>query len=206
MTPFLDNTDDQAITAFSLDDATGILTLTLEDGGTQNVNFSTILAAADNQALTLETGNILTLVDGGTVDLTPFLDNTETLVTAGNDISIAGDGSIATPYIVANTRPNIFYPPSIAIDASAIVNNVTVDLYQQYLDQYDGSASNFTASAGAPATVPFYGPTDLYYYVTFADPAVLNIDSINASGVLQYDVVGTPPDYNSLINVVFVVK
>jgi hypothetical protein len=42
--------------------------------------------------------------------------------------------------------------------------------------------------------------------VTFADSAVLNIDSINASGVLQYDVVGTPPDYNSLINVVFVVK
>ncbi|MDV7188624.1 hypothetical protein R3X25_15180, partial [Lutibacter sp. TH_r2] len=56
-----------------------ILTITLEDGGTQTVDFSTVLAAAgtDDQALTLATGNILTLEDGGIVDLTPFLDNTD---------------------------------------------------------------------------------------------------------------------------------
>ncbi|MEW2921610.1 hypothetical protein AB1A65_09090, partial [Muricauda sp. ANG21] len=79
LTPFLDNTDDQAITAFSLDNATNVLTLTLEDGGTQTVDFSTVLAAAgtDDQALSLAAGNILTLEDGGTVDLTPYLDNTD---------------------------------------------------------------------------------------------------------------------------------
>jgi len=78
LTPFLDNTDDQAISA-SLDNTTKILTISLEDGGTQTVDFTTVLAAAgtDDQALTLETGNILTLEDGGTVDLTPFLDNTD---------------------------------------------------------------------------------------------------------------------------------
>ncbi|WP_206682554.1 hypothetical protein, partial [Croceivirga lutea] len=79
LTPFLDNTDDQAITAFSLDNGTNELTLTLEDGGTQTVDFTTVLAAAgtDDQALSLAAGNILTLEDGGTVDLTPFLDNTD---------------------------------------------------------------------------------------------------------------------------------
>ncbi|WP_459213057.1 hypothetical protein, partial [Aquimarina rhabdastrellae] len=78
LTPFLDNTDDQAITA-SLDNTTNILTITLEDGGTQTVDFSTILAAAgtDDQQLTLAAGNVLTLEDGGTVNLTPFLDNTD---------------------------------------------------------------------------------------------------------------------------------
>ncbi|WP_159075874.1 hypothetical protein, partial [Muricauda brasiliensis] len=43
---YLDNTDDQTITAFSLDNTTNELTLTLEDGGTEIVDFSTVLAAA----------------------------------------------------------------------------------------------------------------------------------------------------------------
>ncbi|MET6992101.1 hypothetical protein, partial [Sediminicola arcticus] len=77
LTSFLDNTDNQQITTFSLDNTTDVLTLTLEDGGTQTVDFSTVLAAADNQQLTLAAGNILTLEDGGTVDLTSFLDNTD---------------------------------------------------------------------------------------------------------------------------------
>ncbi len=129
-------------------------------------------------------------------------------------IDVDGDGTNETnlQQVVSAIAPitakaaRIFYPPSIAINATALANNQTIDLYQQYLDQFGGTASNFTASAGAPATVPTYARTELYYYVTFADPGVLNIDSINANGVLQYDVVGTPPDYNSLINVVFVVK
>ncbi|MEJ4089108.1 hypothetical protein, partial [Galbibacter orientalis] len=66
------------ITAFSLNDTTNELTLTLEDGGSEAVDFSTVLAAAgtDDQALSLS-GNDLVLEDGGTVDLTPFLDNTD---------------------------------------------------------------------------------------------------------------------------------
>lgn len=106
---------------------------------------------------------------------------------------------------ITSVSGRIFYPPSIAIDASTTGNNRTIDLYQQYLDQYDGSGSNYTASTGAPA-IPTYGPTDLYYYVTYADPTVFNIDFIDGNGNMQYDIVGSPADYNSLINVVFVVK
>jgi hypothetical protein len=104
---------------------------------------------------------------------------------------------------ITSKAARIFYPPSIAIDASALTNNATIDLYQEYIDQF---GTPTMASAGAPAAVPTYTNTELYYYVTYADPAVLNIDSISATGVMQYDVVGTPPDYNSLINVVFVVR
>jgi hypothetical protein len=221
----VDNVDDadsvignESVTGLSFDGTTLTLTqdgapsetviLTSVDTDDQNASQVTIADADGNFTSGDVEGALDELADSITANIA---DGTETIIDDGSanptyDISVTGDGSAGDPYVIRNTRPNIFYPPSIAIDASALVNNVTVDLYQQYLDQYDGSASNFTASAGAPATVPFYGPTDLYYYVTFADPAVLNIDSISASGVLQYDVVGTPPDYNSLINVVFVVK
>ncbi|MEJ2584056.1 MAG: hypothetical protein P8Z38_03105 [Robiginitalea sp.] len=97
----------------------------------------------------------------------------------------------------------VFYPPSIAIDASTNGVDFTVDLYQQYLDQFGTPA---VASPGAPAAVPTYGPTELYYYVTYADPNVFDGMSIDANGVLTYDIIGQPSDYNSLINVVFVVK
>ena len=46
----------------------------------------------------------------------------------------------------------------------------------------------------------------LYYYVTYYDPTVFDNISIDANGVMTYDIIGQPADYNSLINVVFVVK
>ena len=77
LTPYLDNTDDQQITDFTIDPTTNILTITLEDGGTQMVDLSGLNnAGSDDQLLSLS-GDILTLEDGGTVDLTPYLDNTD---------------------------------------------------------------------------------------------------------------------------------
>ena len=85
LTPFLDNTDDQTITAFSLNNATNVLTLTLEDGGTETVDFSTILAAAgtDDQGIQGSSlaGSTLTIgIENGTsedVNLSTLLDNTD---------------------------------------------------------------------------------------------------------------------------------
>ena len=104
---------------------------------------------------------------------------------------------------ITSKAARIFYPPSIAIDASTNGTGYTVDLYSQYTAQYGTPA---VASAGAPAAVPTYGATELYYYVTYADPTVFDNMSIDANGVLTYDIIGQPADYNSLINVVFVVK
>uniref|UniRef100_UPI002494C102 hypothetical protein n=1 Tax=Ulvibacterium marinum TaxID=2419782 RepID=UPI002494C102 len=132
-------------------------------------------------------------------------------VNSDTPIDVDGDGNTEATVedVIQDIAPitakaaRIFYPPSIAIDASTLTNNATIDLYQEYINQF---GTPTMASAGAPAAVPTYTNTELYYYVTYADPAVLNIDSISATGVMQYDVVGTPPDYNSLINVVFVVR
>ncbi len=107
---------------------------------------------------------------------------------------------------ITSKAARVFYPPSIAIDASTN-GNFNVDLYTQYTAQF---ATPTAVSSGAPAAVPTYAATDLYYYVTYADPLVFDTTpgamTINASGVLSYDIIGQPADYNSLINVVFVVK
>jgi len=111
---------------------------------------------------------------------------------------------------ITSKAARVFYPPSIAIDASTN-GTFSVDLYAQYTAQF---GTPDAASTGAPAAVPSYAATDLYYYVTYADPTVFDTVStsgptemtIDANGVLSYTIIGQPSDYNSLINVVFVVK
>lgn len=103
---------------------------------------------------------------------------------------------------ITSKAARVFYPPSIAIDASTN-GSFSVNLYTQYTAQF---ATPAVASTGAPATVPSYAANELYYYVTYADPAVFASMSIDGNGVLSYDIIGQPADYNSLINVVFVVK
>ncbi|WP_171017347.1 hypothetical protein, partial [Maribacter sp. ACAM166] len=249
LSTFLDNTDDQTITTFSLDDTTDVLTLTLEDGGTQTVDFTTVLAAAgtDDQTATEVSiadaaGNFTSIeVEGalaelaasntadddtnalneiqtiasvdGSVIVTPSginydlsvvaADGSETVVTAGTDISVTGDGSLTTPYVIANVRPDIFYPPSIAVDVSTTGTGRTIDLHAEYLDQY---GTPDVVSAGAPAAIPTYANNELYYYVTYFDSSVFANVSVDANGEMTYDVIARPYDYNTLINVVFVAK
>ncbi len=108
---------------------------------------------------------------------------------------------------ITSKAGRVFYPPSIAIDAST--NGIfSIDLYQQYINQFDNPT---VSSTGAP-DIPIYARTELYYYVTYADPtvfgngtAVQNM-SIDADGNLSYQIFNQPVDYNALINVVFVVR
>ena len=162
----------------------------------------------------------------GTTDATTFLrgDNTWAVPPTGTDDQTAAEVNLATAVDTNGDATNettveeaiqaiapitskaarVFYPPSIAVDASTN-GTFNVDLYAQYIAQF---GTPTVASAGAPAAVPTYTAADLYYYVTYADPTVFNTGtmSINASGVLSYEIIGQPADYNSLINVVFVVK
>ena len=107
---------------------------------------------------------------------------------------------------ITSASGRIFYPPSIAIDASTNGTG-SVDLYQAYLDQFDSPVASSEA-----VDIPVYGRTDLYYYVTEADVDVFGNGvtvqnmSVNTNGVLSYEIFDQPVDYNSLINVVFVVK
>ncbi|MEI6752184.1 MAG: hypothetical protein WCK78_03360 [Paludibacter sp.] len=99
---------------------------------------------------------------------------------------------------------NWFYMPSISFDTSSIISGQSKDLYTLYKNQF---SSPLVKSTGAPSSVPYVVPnaSDLYYYITDYDTAVFANVSINASGVMSYDVISNSTDC-SYINIVFVLK
>ncbi|MET6991854.1 hypothetical protein, partial [Sediminicola arcticus] len=179
-------TDDQNLTGASLN-ASNILQIDIENGSSTTVDLSS-------------------LNNSGTDDQTATEVNVVTPIDVDGDGATEGTVEEAIQDIapIVSKAARIFYPPSIAVDASTN-GTFTIDLYAQYIAQY---GSPTVGSAGAPAAVPTYTSAELYYYVTYADPTVFNTGtmSIAADGKLTYTIIGQPSDYNSLINVVFVVK
>ena len=140
---------------------------------------------------------------------------TTVATTATNTLALSGltnGDSTTDKVVVASTNgvlkavntvlPKVFYMPSITIDVSTLGTGRTIDLYSQYLSQY---STPRVASSGAPAAIPSYTKDQLYYYVTYFDPAVFNVTSISADGVMTYSVVGSATSA-SYMNIVFVVK
>ena len=69
--------DNQQLQNFSFNAGTNLLSLDIEDGNTVSVDLSALSnAGTDDQIISL-VGNVLTLENGGTVDLSPYLDNTD---------------------------------------------------------------------------------------------------------------------------------
>lgn len=95
LSPFLDNTDNQIITAFNLSPA-GILTLTIEDGNTVTVDLSGLDTDTDQQTLTLA-GTLLSISNGNTVDLSSIDTDVSAVTTSltGTTLttSVTEDGS-----------------------------------------------------------------------------------------------------------------
>src|SRR5690606_1249190 len=104
---------------------------------------------------------------------------------------------------VSAAAPKWFYMPSIVFDVSSNSTGLSRNLHQEYLDQY---GTPQVSSAGASGSIPTFAPTELEYYVTYYDTAVFANVSIDANGVLSYDVINTNPTGYSFMNIVFVVK
>lgn len=113
-------------------------------------------------------------------------------------------GTPASPdwVCISGNIVRFFYLPSINIDVSATGTGKTVNLYQEYVDQF---SSPVVSSPGAGGIPYFTSATDLEYYVTAYDTDVLANLSLSAAGVLTYDVIDNASDC-SFINVVLVVK
>lgn len=103
---------------------------------------------------------------------------------------------------ITSKAARVFYPPSIAIDVSTLGPG-SVNLYTQYTAQF---ATPAVKNPLAPAVIPTYNANELDYYITYFDPAVFSGVTVSNAGVMSYTVDAQPADYNSLINVVFVVK
>lgn len=184
-------------------------------GDASGVDLSPYFDNTDEQDLELS-GNTLSLTGDATpVDLTSFLDNTDDQNASEVNLSSAvdsdGDGSdestveesIQAMAPIVSKAARVFYPPSITIDASSTGTGFTKNLYSEYTNQY---TSPQVSSPGAPTAIPTYASTDLYYYVTFYDTSIFDNVSVNANGLMTYDIIAVPSTYNTLINVVFVVK
>lgn len=99
---------------------------------------------------------------------------------------------------------NWFFMPSITIDTNVGGVAKTIDLYEEFRKQFQQPK---IVSAGAPAAIIQTLParTALYYYVTDYDASVLTGVSIDAQGIMTYNVSGQPTE-NSYVNIVFVLK
>lgn len=139
-------------------------------------------------------------VDGGTVRFSDYGSGSNT-GTSTYMLAVDADGDIIESNISKSAK--IFYPPAVVIDASSTGTNLSLDLHQEYVNRFGTPA---VVSSSAPTTIPYYGETELYYYVTDYDTDVFENLSIDANGVLTYDIKASPEDDFSLINVVFVVK
>jgi len=92
---------------------------------------------------------------------------------------------------LVNDKPSLksFYMPSINIDTSTIGNGQTFNLFESYKNQFENPV---VKSTGSPSTIPFYSlATDLYYYITYFDSSIFANVSIDASGIMTYDVIAS---------------
>ncbi|MEM8846011.1 MAG: hypothetical protein AAGD17_02805, partial [Bacteroidota bacterium] len=179
----------ETVTSLSQDTSTGVISYSDEDGGTPET--ANVVSADTNNELSVGT-------DGGaSFEMT--------------DIDVDGDGTdeetvndaVSDITKITSKAGRIFYPPSIAIPASSLGPGTPINLHAEYVAQYGSPA---VSNPSAPSAIPTYAASELDYYITFYDTNVFSGVSISDAGIMNFTVDNIPADYNSLINVVFVVK
>lgn len=114
-------------------------------------------------------------------------------------------GTETAPLWTCNSLFNkqFFFMPSINIDTDVLNTSLTKDLYTQYQTEFGSPIVNNPGAASA--SIPHYTSDELYYYITYYDPAVIQINSISDAGVMNYKVL-KGADFDTYMNVIFVVK
>ena len=115
-----------------------------------------------------------------------------------------GSGTNPIWICLAQNQTRFFYMPSVAISAKTLgVVATPLDLYNEYKKQF---ATPMAKSNSAPVAIPYFPvAADLHYYITYYDSDVIKINSVSNDGKVSYEIIKVA-DYNSFMNVVFVVK
>lgn len=184
------------------------------------INDTTIYVSGDTIRIKSVLTHINNLIDSGNKikgkNLTPL--NPFIIVNGGDssvlkNVRIGVDANVLKDSVLRWVKDSIgtilpaqykwFYMPSISINTSTVGTGLTKDLYNLYKNEFTAPA---VKSAGAPAGIPYFtSPSMLYYYVTYFDPTVFANISIDANGVMTYDVINNSTDC-SIINIVFAIK
>jgi hypothetical protein len=119
------------------------------------------------------------------------------------------DGTL-NKWIRVGSGAQWFYMPSFNLPVTVTGTGLTYNLYNEYLRQFTKTGNaQFVSSNPAAATATeqtIYTAAQLDYIVTAYPSTVLTINSIDATGLMNYDVLSTNIPEGSFINVVFVVK
>ncbi|RCU56935.1 hypothetical protein, partial [Oceanihabitans sediminis] len=135
-----------------------------------------------------------------------------------NTLSVAGlqTGTIQNKLVVAEAdgtlrqikaaMPKFFYMPAIIFDTSVQQSGLTRNLHAEYVAQFTGTGNpTMVSSAGATNSIPTLPASELEYHITYYDTAVFANLSIDANGMLTYDIIGNATEA-SYMTIVFVVK
>jgi len=109
------------------------------------------------------------------------------------------------------TNPIWFYMPSIVINVSQNVMDTTINLYDEYLKQFDVNdpKSKIIGSGNAPDinnATKVYARNELHYYVIGHDDKVFVIHEITEAGEMKFNINATNVSEETFMNIVFVVK
>lgn len=183
LTPYLDNTDNQDISGSGF--AANILTIGISGGNSENVDLSALdNSGTDDQQLTLN-GNSLDLEDGGSVDLSGYLDNTD-----DQHLGYALNGNVLTLLITGGNVANIDLTPLIQplIDENVSQQAQIDDLIARVtaledcactLNTNDNDPNSGRATLSQNVPNPYDNTTTIGYYIPFThDRANIVIRSI----------------------------
>ena len=121
------------------------------------------------------------------------------------DVLVVADPTTGVLKHIKAAMPKFFYMPAITFNTSAN-GTFTRDLYEEYVKQFQGTGSPaLISSTGAVNGVPTLAASELEFHITYYDITVFNNLSIDANGVLTYDIIAGATNA-SYMNIVFVVK
>jgi hypothetical protein len=176
------------------------------DSVTSTVNNTITSGGISGQNLTSTSGGALVITGGTGTSLksTSIAVNKDSIVTSAQVANVLNTAPAKDSLLKAfDSRLKFFYAPTISVSVAATGTGLTLNLYSQYQSQF---ASPAVKNTSAPSSIPVFTASELNYYITSYDNAVLSNISISDAGVMTYDVISTNPSYCSFINVVFTVK
>ncbi len=158
--------------------------------------------SASDKLVVADTDGVLKTVDAQALQLT------SSVAAANSDVVVTSSVTDNnTEYLVAvkAAMPKFFYMPAIIFDTS-VNGSFTRNLHAEYEAQFTGTGNpTLVSSTGATNAIPTLPATELEYHITYYDTAVFANLSIDANGVLSYDIIGNATD-ESYMTIVFVVK
>jgi hypothetical protein len=152
-----------------------------------------------------KTGDNVQLGGDLIIPTTITTDATNTLAVAGlqtaetdHQLVVAeADGTLRQ---IKAALPKFFYMPPVIFDTS-VTGTFTRDLHAEYVAQFGTPM----VSSEANPSIPTLPATELEYHITYYDIDVFANLSIDANGVLNYDIIGNATEA-SFMTIVFVVK